>query len=61
MIAMYLCREMTDDAYDTIAGLLNKKDHTTVINAYNRIAKDMELNPQTKSTVETLKKKIAPM
>ncbi|MDO4620140.1 MAG: chromosomal replication initiator protein DnaA [Lachnospiraceae bacterium] len=60
MIAMYLCREMTDDALSTIASQLNKKDHTTVINAYNRISKDMETNPQTKNAVEIIRKKISP-
>ena len=47
-IAMYLCREMTDDSLLTIANLLNKKDHTTV------------LSEETRQNVNTIRKKISP-
>ena len=60
MIAMYLCREMTEDALNTIASLLNKKDHTTVISACKKIEREMETNPQTRNTVETIRKKLSP-
>lgn len=60
MIAMYLCREMTEDAYITIAGLLNRKDHTTVISACRRIEKEIESNSQTKKTVDAIRKKVSP-
>ena len=60
MIAMYLCREMTEDAYSTIAAAFNKKDHTTVLSAHGRIQDELNTNRQTRNTVETLKKKIAP-
>lgn len=60
MIAMYLCREMTDDAYSTIAATFNKKDHTTVISACKRISNDIETNRQTRATVESIRKKIVP-
>ena len=59
MIAMYLSREMTEDAYVTIANNLNKKDHTTVISAYKRISMDMEKNPQTRNTIEAIRKKLS--
>ena len=60
MIAMYLCREMTEDAYSTIASAFNKKDHTTVLSAHGRIQDELNTNRQTRNTIETLKKKIAP-
>ena len=60
MIAMYLCRDMTEDALTTIANLLNKKDHTTVMSACRKIEKDIATNPQTRNTVEAIRKKVSP-
>jgi len=57
---MYLCRVMTEDSLMTIAGYLNKKDHTTVISACRKIEKEMTTNPETRNNVETIKKKISP-
>ncbi|HUM83850.1 MAG TPA: chromosomal replication initiator protein DnaA [Lachnospiraceae bacterium] len=59
-IAMYLCREMTEDSLLTIANLLNKKDHTTVISAYRKIEKELQTSEETRNNVETIKKKINP-
>jgi len=59
-IAMYLCRELTDDSLATIAGKLNRKDHTTVISGYRKIDMQMSSNPETKSNVDTIRKKIMP-
>ena len=60
MIAMYLCREMTEDALVTIANLLNRKDHTTVLSACKKIEQEMSSNPQTRNAVETIRKKVSP-
>ncbi len=60
MIAMYLCRDMTNDSLSTIAVALNKKDHTTVINSVKRIENDIQVNPQTRNTVEAIRKKLTP-
>jgi chromosomal replication initiator protein len=59
-IAMYLCREMTDDSLLTIANLVNRKDHTTVISAYRKIQKEMRTSEETRQNVNTIKKKISP-
>ena len=59
-IAMYLCREMTDDSLMTIAGHLGKRDHTTVISACRKIEKEMQTNPETRNHVDTIRKKITP-
>ena len=59
-IAMYLCREMTADAYSTIAAYFNKKDHTTVLSAHRKISSEIETSPETRNNVETLKKKLTP-
>ena len=59
-IAMYLCREMTDDSLLTIANLLNKKDHTTVLSACRKIEKEMNSSEETRQNVNTIRKKISP-
>jgi chromosomal replication initiator protein len=59
-IAMYLCREMTEDSLLTIANLLNKKDHTTVISACKKIEKEIETSEETRANIDTIKKKINP-
>ena len=60
LIAMYLCREMTEDAYVTIANLLNRKDHTTVISACKKIDNEILVNSNTKRAVEEIRKKLQP-
>ncbi len=60
MIAMYLCREMTEDSLVTIANALNKKDHTTVLSACKKIEKECANDAQARNTVETIRKKITP-
>ena len=60
MIAMYLCREMTEDALVTIANLLNRKHHPTVLSACKKIEQEMASNPQTRNAVETIRKKVSP-
>lgn len=60
MIAMYLCREMTEDSLVTIANLLNKKDHTTVLSGVKKIEKEIQTNPATRSDVEIIRKKLTP-
>ena len=59
-IAMYLCREMTDDSLLTIANLLNKKDHTTVLSACRKIEKEMNTSEETRQNVNTIRKKLSP-
>lgn len=59
-IAMYLCRTLTDESLSAIGALLGKRDHTTVIHGYDRIAADINTNDQIKNTVEVLKKKLMP-
>lgn len=52
-IAMYLIKYLFDDlSYLKIAQIFNRKDHSTVLNAYNKIAQDLE-------TDEVLKKAIS--
>lgn len=59
-IAMYLCKTMTDCPLDTIGQLLGGRDHSTIIHGIKKVTNDYETDEQTKSTIETIKKKINP-
>lgn len=59
-IAMYLCKNMTDIPLDSIGALLGGRDHSTIIHGINKIGEEYESNPQTKSLIDTIKKKINP-
>jgi len=57
-IAMYLCRELTDMSLPKIGDEFGGRDHTTVIHACDKIAEDIESNPETRRVLEELKKTI---
>ncbi len=62
-IAMYLCRNMLSDkknSFVNIGAILGKRDHTTVMNAVNRIDEGIRTSEATEKTVNTIKKKINP-
>ncbi len=59
-LAMYLCRNMTDVPLKTIGEYLGGRDHTTIMHGIEKISTELRTNEQLKSTIETLKKKIAP-
>ncbi len=58
-ICMYLCRYFTDDKLETIAKALNKT-HGNVIYGIDKVKKEIETDPNTRATVEVLKKKVDP-
>lgn len=51
---MYILRNVTELPYTKIAEFFEKKDHTTVIYAVDKIAHEMEENIETKNIVEDL-------
>ncbi len=57
-VAMYLCRELTDMSLPKIGEEFGGKDHTTVIHSYDKIAKDIQDDSETRSTIESIKKEI---
>ena len=60
-IVMYLCYEMIDDiSYMTIAKLLGKKDHTTIIHGVNKISSEIHTNEELKNKIDIISKKITP-
>jgi len=57
-IAMYLSRYLTDKTLNEISKAFKKKDHTTVLNAIEKVEKSMERDRKFKLTVEFLRDKI---
>lgn len=55
-IAMYLSRELTDNSLPKIGKEFGGKDHTTVIHAHEKIAKDQEHDSEMRSQISDLKK-----
>ncbi len=56
--AMYLCRKMLDINYNEIGKKFGNKDHSTVINAYNKIERLLDEDEDMKNTLINLEKKI---
>ena len=59
-IAMYLCKEMTDNSLDAIGTLLGGRDHSTIIHGVKKIEEEYMEKEATRNTIETIKKKINP-
>ena len=59
-IAMYLCKTMTDSNLDNIGSLLGGRDHSTIIHGVKKISEEYENNSNTRTLIETIKKKINP-
>ena len=55
-IAMYLCREMTQDTQQAVAKALGRKDHTTVISACESIDREIKAPGDTRRDVEAIRK-----
>ncbi len=59
-VAMYLCRDLTENSLKTIGQYIGNRDHTTVKHGIEKIEKEVEKSLSTQNTVEILKKKINP-
>jgi len=57
-IVMFLMREELKTSYPTIGYELGKRDHTTAMHAYSKIAKELESNERMRQEVEILKQKL---
>ena len=53
-IAMYILRNVTELPYTKIADFFEKKDHTTVIYAVDKISQQMNSDTETKNIIEDL-------
>jgi len=59
-IAMYLCKTMTDSSLDVIGSFLGGRDHSTIIHGIKKISDEYEVSDNTKTLIDTIKKKINP-
>ncbi len=59
-IAMHLCRILAEEKLQAIAEKFNKKDHTTVISAIDRVKSLVESDEQVRAAVLALTAKLAP-
>ncbi len=59
-IAMYLCREIAEETFQSIAEKFNKKDHTTVISAVERAKELIQTDPEVKGAVAKLRAELQP-
>lgn len=57
-IAMYLCRELTDLSLPKIGHAFGGRDHTTVMHAYRKIAKELNLKPEVYKHITELTSRI---
>lgn len=60
-IAMYLCRELINESYPQIASAFGKKDHTTILHAYEKICREIDRNDRNNNTrrmIDEIREKI---
>ena len=58
MIAMYLCRNLTDQSFPRIGLEFGGRDHSTVIHAVDKIEEDLKNNSQLKEIISEIKSKL---
>lgn len=56
-VAMYLCRRHTGASYPEIGQALGGKDHTTALNAFNKIGQRLS-DPEVRSQVEDIERRL---
>ncbi len=59
MIAMYLCRVLTDESYPRIGLEFGGRDHSTAIHGYEKINEDVKNNGELEKIISELKIKIS--
>jgi chromosomal replication initiator protein len=57
-VAMYLAREMTSETLPAIGRRFGGRNHTTVLHAHKRIARDMARDRETLDAVESLRRRL---
>jgi chromosomal replication initiator protein len=57
-VAMYLAREMTSETLPAIGRRFGGRNHTTVLHAHKRIARDMAHDRETLDAVESLRRRL---
>ena len=60
-VVMYLCHDMIDGiSLMTIAKLLNKNDHTTIMHGIKKVSSDINTNKEFAAQIDVIKKKLNP-
>ncbi|HTP52346.1 MAG TPA: chromosomal replication initiator protein DnaA [Anaeromyxobacteraceae bacterium] len=59
-VAMYLCRELAKETLQSIAEKFNKKDHTTVISAIDRVTELMTEDESIRLAIQALRERVVP-
>ena len=54
-IAIYLCRVLTDESFPKLGTYFGGRDHSTIINAYQKIENDLKTNDQLEIVINELK------
>jgi len=54
-VAMYLCRELTDNSLPKIGKLFGDRDHTTVMHAQDKISQEIEKDPAIAQAVNKIR------
>ena len=57
-IAMYLCRELTEDSLSVIGESFGKRDHTTVLHGCQKITTEIKTNDSLKEIINNLQKEL---
>ena len=57
-VAIYLCRILTTESFPKIGSYFGGRDHSTIINAYQKIDNDLKNNQQLVAVVEELKREL---
>lgn len=57
-VAIYLCRKLTTESFPKIGSYFGGRDHSTIINAYQKIEKDLKENNQLASIIDELKREL---
>jgi chromosomal replication initiator protein len=58
MIAMYLCREMTEFSLQDIGDAFGGRDHSTIIHGHKTVQARIQADPKFKMVIATLRKKV---
>ena len=58
MVAMYLCRMLTDQSFPRIGLEFGGRDHSTVIHGVDKIEDDLKSNKELKNILDEIKKKL---
>lgn len=57
-IAIYLCRELTNESFPKIGSYFGGRNHSTIISADNRIRKELKTNDNLKEVIKDLKRNL---